>query len=98
MDIHFILVKSPHENAMPLIITHGWPGSVIEPLEVVGPLTNPPARGGRAEDAFDLVLPSLPGYGFSGEPAVVGWEIERFADELADQAQQLATGSRKSSG
>jgi len=69
VEIHFIHVKSPHQNAMPLIITHGWPGSVIELLEVVGPLTDPPAHGGRAEDAFDLVLPSLPGYGFSTEPA-----------------------------
>ena len=65
VDIHFIHVKSRHENALPLIISHGWPGSVIELLEVVGPLTDPTAHGGRAEDAFDLVLPSLPGYGFS---------------------------------
>jgi pimeloyl-ACP methyl ester carboxylesterase len=85
VGIHFIHVKSPHENAMPLIITHGWPGSVIELLEVVGPLTNPTAHGGRAEDAFDLVLPSLPGYGFSAEPAEVGWDPGRIAgawDEL----------------
>jgi len=85
VGIHFIHVKSPHENAMPLIITHGWPGSVIELLEVVGPLTDPPAHGGRAEDAFDLVLPSLPGYGFSVEPAEVGWDPGRIArawDEL----------------
>jgi pimeloyl-ACP methyl ester carboxylesterase len=85
VDIHFIHVKSPHENAMPLIITHGWPGSVIELLEVVGPLTNPVAHGGRAEDAFDLVLPSLPGYGFSSEPAELGWNPFRIAsawDEL----------------
>ena len=85
VGIHFIHVKSPHENAMPLIITHGWPGSVIELLEVVGPLTNPAAHGGRAEDAFDLVLPSLPGYGFSAEPAEVGWDPGRVArawDEL----------------
>ena len=71
-DIYFIHVRSPHANALPLIITHGWPGSVIEMLEVVGPLTDPAAHGGRAEDAFDLVLPSLPGYGFSAEPAKVG--------------------------
>jgi pimeloyl-ACP methyl ester carboxylesterase len=85
VGIHFIHVKSPHENAMPLIITHGWPGSVIELLEVVGPLTNPTAHGGRAEDAFDLVLPSLPGYGFSAEPAEAGWDPGRIArawDEL----------------
>ena len=68
LDIHFIHVQSPHENALPLIMTHGWPGSVIELLEVIGPLTDPTAHGGAAEDAFHLVLPSLPGYGFSGEP------------------------------
>ena len=68
-DIHFIHVRSPHENALPLIITHGWPGSVIELLEVVGPLTDPAAHGGSAGDAFHLVLPSLPGYGFSAAPA-----------------------------
>jgi hypothetical protein len=73
-DIHFIHVRSRHDNALPLIITHGWPGSVIELLEVVGPLTDPPAHGGQAADAFDLVLPSLPGYGFSGEPAETGWD------------------------
>src|SRR5512133_2634236 len=67
------------ENALPLIMTHGWPGSVIELLEVVGPLTDPTAHGGRAEDAFDLVVPSLPGYGFSGEPAEVGWNAGRVA-------------------
>jgi hypothetical protein len=69
VDIHFIHVKSPHENALPLIMTHGWPGSVIELLETVGPLTDPTAHGGRAEEAFHLVLPSLPGYGFSGDRA-----------------------------
>ena len=68
VDIHFIHVKSPHEDALPLIMLHGWPGSVIELLETVGPLTDPTAHGGRAEEAFHLVLPSLPGYGFSGEP------------------------------
>jgi hypothetical protein len=72
VDIHFIHVKSPHENALPLIMTHGWPGSVIELLEAVGPLTDPTAHGGDAEDAFHLVLPSLPGYGFSGEPTELG--------------------------
>jgi pimeloyl-ACP methyl ester carboxylesterase len=79
LDIHFIHVESPHENALPLIMTHGWPGSVIELLEVVGPLTDPTAHGGRAEDAFSLVLPSLPGYGFSGEPAEIGWDPGRTA-------------------
>src|SRR4249920_1706172 len=72
VDIHFIHVKSAHEDALPLIMTHGWPGSVIELLETVGPLTDPTAHGGTAEDAFDLVLPSLPGYGFSGEPTELG--------------------------
>ncbi len=73
VDIHFLHVRSPHADALPLIMTHGWPGSVIELLEVVGPLTDPTAHGGAAEDAFDLVLPSIPGYGFSGEPTEVGW-------------------------
>jgi pimeloyl-ACP methyl ester carboxylesterase len=73
LDIHFIHVKSPHENALPLIITHGWPGSVIEMLNVVGPLTDPTAHGGDAEDAFDVVVPSMPGYGFSGKPTATGW-------------------------
>jgi pimeloyl-ACP methyl ester carboxylesterase len=79
VNIHFIHVESPHEHALPLIMTHGWPGSVIELLEVVGPLTDPTAHGGRAEDAFSLVLPSLPGYGFSGEPAEIGWDPGRTA-------------------
>jgi pimeloyl-ACP methyl ester carboxylesterase len=74
VQIHFIHVRSRHENALPLIMTHGWPGSVIELLETVGPLTDPTAHGGRPEDAFHLVLPSLPGYGFSGEPTELGWE------------------------
>jgi pimeloyl-ACP methyl ester carboxylesterase len=73
VDIHFIHVRSPHADALPLIMTHGWPGSVIELLDVVGPLTDPTAHGGRAEDAFDLVVPSVPGYGFSSEPTEVGW-------------------------
>ena len=73
LDVHFLHVKSSHENALPLIITHGWPGSVIEMLEVVGPLTDPTAYGGDAADAFDVVVPSMPGYGFSGQPTEVGW-------------------------
>jgi pimeloyl-ACP methyl ester carboxylesterase len=73
VEIHFIHVRSPHENALPLIMTHGWPGSVIELLETIGPLTDPTAHGGQAEDAFHLVLPSLPGYGFSGQPRELGW-------------------------
>jgi pimeloyl-ACP methyl ester carboxylesterase len=79
VDIHFIHVKSRHEDALPLIMTHGWPGSVIELLEVVGPLTDPTAHGGSAEDAFHLVLPSIPGYGFSGEPREIGWGPDRVA-------------------
>jgi pimeloyl-ACP methyl ester carboxylesterase len=78
-DIHFIHVKSPHEDALALIMTHGWPGSVIELLETVGPLTNPTAYGGSAVDAFHLVLPSLPGYGFSAEPTELGWNTGRIA-------------------
>jgi len=89
VDIHFIHVKSKHPDALPLIMTHGWPGSVIELLEVVGPLTDPPAFGGRAEDAFDLVLPSLPGYGFSGEPTEVGWDPGRTARGWAELMRRL---------
>jgi pimeloyl-ACP methyl ester carboxylesterase len=89
VDIHFIHVKSPHADALPLIMTHGWPGSVIELLEAVGPLTDPTAHGGTAEDAFDLVLPSLPGYGFSGEPAEVGWNVGRIAGAWAELMRRL---------
>jgi len=89
LDIHFIHVKSRHENALPLIMTHGWPGSVIELLEVVGPLTDPTAHGGRAEDAFHLVLPSLPGYGFSEEPTEVGWDPGRVARAWAELMKRL---------
>src|SRR5262245_61874671 len=89
VDIHFIHVRSPRENAMPLIMTHGWPGSVIEFLETVGPLTNPTAYGGRAEDAFHLVLPSLPGYGFSSEPAQLGWNAGRVAQAWAELMHRL---------
>jgi pimeloyl-ACP methyl ester carboxylesterase len=89
VDIHFIHAKSPHENALPLIVTHGWPGSVIELLETVGPLTDPTAHGGRAEDAFHLVLPSLPGYGFSGEPAELGWNVGRVAQAWAELMHRL---------
>ena len=89
VDIHFLHVKSPHEDALPLIMTHGWPGSVIELLEIVGPLTDPTAHGGSAEDAFHLVLPSLPGYGFSGEPAEVGWDSGRTARAWAELMRRL---------
>jgi pimeloyl-ACP methyl ester carboxylesterase len=88
-DIHFIHVKSPHENALPLIMTHGWPGSVIELLGAVGPLTDPAAHGGRAEDAFHLVLPSIPGYGFSAEPAEIGWDSGRVAQAWAELMHRL---------
>ena len=80
LDIHFIHVTSPHENALPLIITHGWPGSVIEMLNVIGPLTDPPAYGGDAADAFDVVVPSMPGYGFSAKPTATGWDPVHIAD------------------
>jgi pimeloyl-ACP methyl ester carboxylesterase len=92
VEIHFIHVKSRHENALPLIMTHGWPGSVIELLGTVGPLTDPTAHGGRAEDAFDLVLPSLPGYGFSGEPTEVGWDSGRVAQAWAELMGRLGYG------
>ena len=89
VDIHFIHVKSPNENALPLIMTHGWPGSVIELLETIGPLTDPTAHGGDAADAFHLVLPSLPGYGFSGEPVEVGWDLGRTARAWAQLMLRL---------
>ena len=89
VDIHFIHVKSRQPNAMPIIITHGWPGSVMELLDVIGPLTNPTANGGRAEDAFDVVIPSLPGYGFSGEPTELGWDAGRIARAWATLMQRL---------
>jgi pimeloyl-ACP methyl ester carboxylesterase len=89
VEIHFIHVRSPHENALPLIMTHGWPGSVIELLETVGPLTDPTAHGGTPDDAFHLVLPSLPGYGFSGEPAELGWDAARTARAWAELMHRL---------
>ena len=89
VDIHFIHVKSPHADALPLIMTHGWPGSVIELLGSVGPLTDPAAHGGAAGDAFHLVLPSLPGYGFSGEPAEIGWNVGRIAQAWAELMRRL---------
>lgn len=79
VDIHFIHVRSKNKNALPLIITHGWPGSIIEQMKVIDPLTNPTAHGGRAEDAFDVVIPSLPGYGFSGQPTTTGWDPQHVA-------------------
>ena len=79
LDIHFIHVRSKHENALPLIVTHGWPGSIIEQLKIIGPLTDPTAHGGKAEDAFDVVIPSMPGYGFSGKPTSPGWDPAHIA-------------------
>ncbi|MFZ0738969.1 MAG: epoxide hydrolase family protein [Candidatus Acidiferrales bacterium] len=79
LDIHFIHVRSKNANALPIIITHGWPGSIIEQLKIIGPLTDPTAYGGRADDAFDVVIPSLPGYGFSGKPTMTGWDPDRIA-------------------
>jgi pimeloyl-ACP methyl ester carboxylesterase len=89
VEIHFIHVRSKHEDALPLIMTHGWPGSVIELLETIGPLTDPTAHGGQPEDAFHLVLPSLPGYGFSGEPTEVGWDLGRTAQAWAELMSRL---------
>src|SRR5580700_8448015 len=79
LDIQFIHVRSKHENALPLIVSHGWPGSIIEQLEIIEPLTNPTAHGGNASDAFHVVIPSMPGYGFSGKPTSTGWGPERIA-------------------
>ena len=79
LDIHFIHVRSKHENALPLIVTHGWPGSIIEQMKIIDPLTNPTAHGGSASDAFHLVIPSLPGYGYSGKPATTGWDVAHIA-------------------
>src|SRR6187397_1844306 len=92
VDIHFIHVRSRHEDALPLIVTHGWTGSVIELLETIGPLTDPTAHGGNAADAFHLVLPSIPGYGFSSEPAELGWDPVRTASAWAVLMQRLGYG------
>jgi pimeloyl-ACP methyl ester carboxylesterase len=89
VEIHFIHVKSDHEDALPLIMTHGWPGSIVELLEVIGPLTDPTAHGGTAEDAFDLVLPSVPGYGFSAEPSELGWYAGRVAEAWPELMRRL---------
>jgi pimeloyl-ACP methyl ester carboxylesterase len=89
VDVHFIHAKSSHEDALPLIMTHGWPGSVIELIDSVGPLTDPAAHGGGAEDAFHLVLPSLPGYGLSGEPVEIGWDLDRTARAWAELMRRL---------
>ena len=89
LDIHFIHVRSEHEDALPLIVTHGWPGSIIEQLKILGPLTDPTAHGGSAEDAFDVVIPSMPGYGFSGKPTSTGWGPERIARAWAELMKRL---------
>jgi len=89
VEIHFIHVRSRHENALPLIVTHGWPGSVIEQLKIIGPLTDPTAHGGRAEDAFDVVIPSMPGYGFSSRPTGTGWGPDRIAQAWAELMKRL---------
>lgn len=89
VDIHFIHVRSPHENALPMIVTHGWPGSVIEQLKIIGPLTDPTAHGASAADAFDLVIPSLPGHGFSGKPVDLGWDPIRIARAWGELMQRL---------
>src|SRR5262245_57175104 len=92
VDVHFLHVRSEHEDALPLIMTHGWPGSVVELLEAIGPLTDPTSHGGSAEDAFHLVLPSLPGYGLSGEPTEVGWYSGRTARAWAELMSRLGYG------
>lgn len=89
LDIHFIHVKSPHPNALPVIITHGWPGSVIEMLNVIGPLTDPPAHGGDAADAFDVVIPSMPGYGYSEKPSSTGWGPVHIAEAWIQLMERL---------
>lgn len=89
VDIHFVHVRSKHENALPLIVTHGWPGSIIEQLKIVGPLTDPTANGASASDAFDIVIPSLPGHGFSGKPASTGWDPIRIASAWIELMRRL---------
>src|SRR5919106_2877113 len=89
LDIHFIHVRSEHENALPVIVTHGWPGSIIEQLKIVDPLVNPTAHGGTAADAFDVVIPSMPGYGFSGKPTTTGWDQARIARAWAVLMKRL---------
>jgi pimeloyl-ACP methyl ester carboxylesterase len=89
VDIHFIHIRSKHPNALPVIVTHGWPGSIVEQLKIIDPLTNPTAHGGRAEDAFDVVIPSVPGYGFSGRPKETGWDPDRIARTWAALMKRL---------
>ncbi|UFS60658.1 epoxide hydrolase family protein [Subtercola endophyticus] len=89
LDIHFIHVTSPHPDALPLILTHGWPSSIVDYLKLIGPLTDPVAYGGKAEDAFDVVIPSLPGFGFSGKPTQTGWNVDRIAAAWAELMRRL---------
>src|SRR5215217_3027251 len=89
LDIHFIHVRSEHDDALPLVVTHGWPGSVIEQLKIIDPLTNPTAHDASAADAFHLVIPSMPGYGFSGKPATTGWGPERMGRAWAELMKRL---------
>src|SRR6056297_443394 len=98
IDIHFLHVLSPHDGALPLILTHGWPGSVLEFHKVIEPLTNPTAFGGRAEDAFHLVIPALPGYGFSGKPAAPGWGVEKIAEAWEELMARLGYGRYAAQG
>ena len=89
LDIHFIHVRSKHDGALPLIVTHGWPGSIVEQLKIIEPLTNPTAYGGKASDAFDVVIPSIPGYGYSGKPATTGWDCPRIARAWVELMKRL---------
>ena len=89
LDIHFIHVRSKHENALPLIVTHGWPGSIIEQMKIIEPLTNPTAHGGSASDAFDIVIPSMPGYGYSGKPSATGWDVKHIAQAWTELMRRL---------
>ena len=104
LDIHFIHVRSEHQDALPLIVMHGWPGSIIEQLKIIGPLTNPTAHGATAEDAFHLVIPSLPGHGFSAKPGATGWDPARIARAwvvlmkrlgYTGSSRRAATGARR---
>jgi hypothetical protein len=94
LRIHFLHIRSPHRRAVPLIMTHGWPGSFLEFEQALGPLTDPPAHGGDAADAFDVVVPSLPGYGFSGKPAGAGWDVHRIARAWAELMTRLVLADR----
>jgi pimeloyl-ACP methyl ester carboxylesterase len=89
LDIHFVHVRSRHEGALPVIVTHGWPGSIVEQMKIIGPLADPTAHGGRAEDAFDVVVPSIPGYGYSGKPTATGWGPERIARAWVELMKRL---------